>query len=92
MSAKVKVHAQASVATDHKRESDYSAGVKWRVLLKKQAPPETLLKIVDALVQFFEKVTDMNETLADDRVEELKTKAAALPPDAGDVSGAEASQ
>ena len=79
VSAKVKVHAQASVATDHKRESDYSAGVKWRVLLKKQAPPETLLKIVDALVQFFEKVTDINETLADTRADELKAKTAALP-------------
>ena len=92
VSAKVKVHAQASVATDHKRESDYSAGVKWRVLLKKQAPPETLLKIVDALVQFFEKVTDINETLADARVDELKTQAVALPADSGDSSGAEASQ
>ena len=82
VSAKIKVHAQASVATDHKRGSDYSTGVKWRVLLRKQAPPETLVKLVDSLVQFFNKVTDINESLANAKVEELKAKTAALPPDA----------
>ena len=84
VSASVKIHAQVGTESDHKRASDYSAGVKWRVLMRKQPPPETLMKIVDALVRFFNKVTDINETLADAKVAELKAAALALPPDAGD--------
>ncbi len=87
ISARVKIHAQASRASELKRSSDYSAGVKWRCLLKKQLPPETLMQIVDALVRFFNKVTDINETLADAKAAELKTKADALPADAGGDKG-----
>ena len=60
VSASVKIHAQVGTESDRKRASDYSAGVAWRILCKKQPPPETLMKIVDALVRFFDKVTDIN--------------------------------
>ena len=90
VSAKVKIHAQAAVESDRKRESDYSAGIKWRVLLKKQAPPETLNRIVDALVRFFNKVTDINETLADAKADELKAQALPAGDDSGDDSDADA--
>ena len=56
----IKVHGSMGISNDRKRSSDYSAGIEWRILAKKQEAPEALMKIIDAMVRMQDKVTDMN--------------------------------
>ena len=78
----IKVHGSMGISEDKKRSSDYSAGIKWRILAKKQDPPEALMKIIDALVRMQDKVTDMNMSIVEAEAETLR--AAAFPDVAGD--------
>ena len=66
------------ISNDRKRSSDYSAGIEWRILAKKQEAPEALMKIIDAMVRMQDKVTDMNMSIVEAEAETLR--AAAFPP------------
>ena len=87
VSAKVKVHSQIGVESSRKRASDYSAGVRWRIVLEQAPPAETLMKIVDSLCRFFDKVTDMNESMADAEAAVLRQQAHAALASADDEDG-----
>ena len=73
----IKVHGSMGISEDKKRSSDYSAGIKWRILARKQDAPEALMKIIDALVRMQDKVTDMNMSIVEAEAEILR--AAAFP-------------
>ena len=75
ISVKVKIHAQASIEQSHKRSSDYSAGIKWRVKVEQAEPPEMLMKVVDALVRATDMITDMNMAIVSVQAEKLQQKA-----------------
>ena len=72
VSVKVKIHSSIGVENERKRDSDYSAGVKWYVLLKQAAPPEGLMKIIDAMCKFQDSVNEINLQLAMAQVEALR--------------------
>ena len=75
VSVGVKIHAQVGVENERKRTSDYSAGIKWRILCKTDEPPEALMKIVDSMVRMQDMVTDMNMTIVQAEAEVLRQKA-----------------
>ena len=75
VSVGVKIHAEAGVDSTRKRDSDYSAGIKWRIVCGTEPPPEALMKIVDALVRMQNTVTDMNMTIVEVEAEALRKKA-----------------
>ena len=82
ISAKVKIHAKSGVDYERKRESDYRAGVKWRVLIKRLPTPEQFARVIDTICHFIDKCTDINETLADKVAGKLSDDAVVAPPDA----------
>ena len=63
------------ISNDRKRSSDYSAGIEWRILAKKQEAPEALMKIIDAMVRMQDKVTDMNMSIVEAEAETLRAAA-----------------
>ena len=63
------------ISNDRKRSSDYSAGIEWRILAKKQEAPEALMKIIDAMVRMQDKVTDMNMVIVEAEAETLRAAA-----------------
>ena len=63
-SASVKIHSHVAVENERKRESDYSAGVKWRVGFKRLPPPEGVMKIVDTLISIQETGNEINKMIA----------------------------
>ena len=75
VSCGIKIHGSMSVESERKRTSDYSAGIKWRILCTTEEPPEALMKIVDALVKMQNTVTDMNMTIVEAEAEALRQQA-----------------
>ena len=71
----IKVHGSMGISNDRKRSSDYSAGIEWRILAKKQEAPEALMKIIDAMVRMQDKVTDMNMSIVEAEAETLRAAA-----------------
>ena len=71
----IKVHGSMGISNDRKRSSDYSAGIEWRILAKKQEAPEALMKIIDAMVRMQDKVTDMNMSIVEAEAETLREAA-----------------
>ena len=71
----IKVHGSMGISNDRKRSSDYSAGIEWRILAKKQEAPEALMKIIDAMVRMQDKVTDMNMVIVEAEAETLRAAA-----------------
>ena len=75
----VKIHSNVGVEHERKRESDYSAGVKWRVGFKRLPAPEAVMKIVDALVSMQNAGNEINKSLAAQIAESLTPSPDATP-------------
>ena len=75
VSCGIKIHGSMSVESSRKRTSDYSAGIKWRIVCGTEEPPEALMKIVDALVRMQNTVTDMNMTIVEAEADALRQQA-----------------
>ena len=73
----IKVHGSAGVESSRKRSTDYRAGVKWRVLMKRQTPPEAIMLIVDALCKFLVATTDINISIGTAIAERVKARLTA---------------
>ena len=64
ISCKVKVHGKASISDERRRSTDARSGVKWRVLVKRQLPPEGIMMLIDAGAKYLDMSLDMNMSLA----------------------------
>lgn len=88
VSASLKIHAQAGASQEHKRSSDYRASVDWEVTLEQAPATEAVHRIMDALVNAFDGVVDINKETMDEKAQEMrnaaKAKAAADDKDGGD--------
>ena len=89
VSVGIKIHGSMSVESSRKRASDYSAGIKWRILCNTEDPPEALMKVVDALVYMQKSVTDMNTTIVEAEAENLRQQAFDKANSGGDSTSAD---
>ena len=60
----VKIHSNIGVEHERKRESDYSAGVKWRLGFARQPAPEGMMKIYDSLMSIVQTGNEINKARA----------------------------
>lgn len=64
ISCKVKVHGKASVADERRRSTDARSGCKWRILVKRQLPPEGIMMLIDAGAKYLDMDIDVNMAFA----------------------------
>ena len=68
------IKASMSTSSEKKRSSDYSSTTDARILLKQGAPPEGLMKVIDALASNTQKGLEINERLIERQAEAMAAR------------------
>ena len=84
VSCKIKVHGKASVSDERRRSTDARSGCKWRVLVKRQLPPEGIMMLIDAGAKYLDMDIQMNMALAQATINQIYGSSGEETPAAED--------